>query len=245
MARITQRYTHKYDATHDTMRIIWAFIGSFVVVALLEKIRYKLSLPRGLTAIINLTFFIWIPVVSEISKKTFWPSWLPTWRYVRNTLGVKIDKNEALKLTFLFDGSLGGQWFPLIGVKSIEEPYRKEALFRFANHIASGYGWSDPFPEYEDRSKNDKNSRNNDEKNNENLSQHSDRNQAAKQEALRAVGVNKNNATWEEIKHSYRRKIMQYHPDRYVNEDPELIKYAEEMAKKINEAYAYLRSLEL
>lgn len=242
MAIITQRYTHEYDATHGTMRFVWAVFGLIFAFAILEDIENRLNFPDWLRIVVNLAALLLAPVATiEISKRTFWPDWLPTWRYVRKKLGVSVDKNEAAKLSFLFDGSLGGQWFPLNGMKSIEEPYRKEALFRFANHIAGSYGWNDPFPEYADKPGSASTSQNQSGENP--FSSVPDRNKDARLEALRVVGVFNESASWDEIKQSYRRKIMQYHPDRYAKDEPEVLKYAEEMTKKINKAYEFLSSL--
>ncbi len=53
------------------------------------------------------------------------------------------------------------------------------------------------------------------------------------------LGV-KHNATKDEIKKAYREKMKAYHPDKFTNQPEWVNKQAEEMSKKINEAYEIL-----
>jgi hypothetical protein len=52
------------------------------------------------------------------------------------------------------------------------------------------------------------------------------------------------NATFDEIKKAYRKKIMEYHPDRVASLGPELKRLVEEMTKKINTAFAELERIQ-
>jgi ADP-ribose pyrophosphatase YjhB (NUDIX family) len=45
------------------------------------------------------------------------------------------------------------------------------------------------------------------------------------------------NATKDEIKKAYRRKIQEYHPDRFINQPEWVMKEAEKMSKILNKAY--------
>ncbi len=53
------------------------------------------------------------------------------------------------------------------------------------------------------------------------------------------LGV-KPNATQDEIKRAYRQKMNEYHPDKFMNQPEWVRKEAEEMSKKLNEAYEAL-----
>jgi hypothetical protein len=53
------------------------------------------------------------------------------------------------------------------------------------------------------------------------------------------LGV-KPNATKDEIIKAYRQKIKEYHPDKFMNQPEWVRKQAEEMSKKLNEAYEAL-----
>jgi DnaJ-domain-containing protein 1 len=45
----------------------------------------------------------------------------------------------------------------------------------------------------------------------------------------------------EEIRKAYREAVKKYHPDKFLNQPPELAKAAEEKTKRINSAYSILR----
>ena len=47
-------------------------------------------------------------------------------------------------------------------------------------------------------------------------------------------------STFEPIKQAYRRKISQFHPDKFAGERPEVVQTMEETAKRLNAAYTYL-----
>ena len=53
------------------------------------------------------------------------------------------------------------------------------------------------------------------------------------------LGISRN-ATQDEIKKAYRDKIKEYHPDRFINQPKWIRKEADEMSKKLNEAYEVL-----
>jgi hypothetical protein len=58
--------------------------------------------------------------------------WIPTYLYVRLSLGIKVSPSEAAQLTFLFSGDY---WYPLSEIKTLKPEERKKALFNFANNI--------------------------------------------------------------------------------------------------------------
>jgi len=190
------------------------------------------------TIIIIAYFFVGYFWSIILINKTIWPFWLPTFLYVRMTLRTSITGAEAAKLSYLFDGTLGGQWYPFRAIKKIETGYRKEALFRFANKIADDNNWVHPFDMPEDRAREEFQRQRT-----EDGRQKSTRTSASEPEveySLNILGLYAVPSNFDVIKQAYRRKIREFHPDKFVDEKPDVLKYVEETAKRINAAYAYL-----
>ena len=151
------RFTHGYDLLFK----IGAMVGGVMIVAagadLLSPISN--SIERGLKSS-NLEWvwliLMWAYIIGGyigaimLLGKTILPYWLPTYLHVRFSIFTKITPNEAEQLGFLFDGSLGGVWYPLSAIRKIDPEFRREALFRFANKIAAEHGWQKPFAMPED-----------------------------------------------------------------------------------------------
>jgi len=57
---------------------------------------------------------------------------------------------------------------------------------------------------------------------------------------LRALGFHEAPSSFEPIKQAYRRKISQFHPDKFAGERTEVVQTMEETAKRLNAAYTYL-----
>ena len=176
-------------------------------------------------------------------NKTILPTWLPTFLHVRFTLFTKISPREAERLHFLFDGSLGGKWYPLGYLRKIDPDYRRETLFRFANQIATDHGWRHPFQMQEDRvswetPRSADGARSSEQAQGPQPSPSTTEAQVAA--ALRILGLQDPPTSFDPIKHAYRRKISQFHPDKFAGERPEVIHYREETAKRLNAAYTFL-----
>lgn len=241
------RFTHGYDLLHK----IGSMVGGFMVVAaagdLLGRIFYPVE--RYLEGhgygwvwgIVIIAYAIggYIGALLLLTK-TVLPYWLPTYLHVRFSLFIKITPAEAERLSFLFDGSLWGAWYPCSGFRKIDPEFRREALFRFANKIADENKLRRPFVMPEDRfaeaGKRQEQSHRG--------SQQANTAQATPDvrvaECLNILGLTAMPATFAAIKTAYRRKIGEFHPDKFAGEKPEVLQYAEEMAKKLNVAYAYL-----
>ena len=58
--------------------------------------------------------------------------------------------------------------------------------------------------------------------------------------ALEILGLNQRPDDFEVVKKAYRRKISEFHPDKFIEERPEVVRYAEETSKRLNVAYAFL-----
>ena len=64
----------------------------------------------------------------------------------------------------------------------------------------------------------------------------------AKRDYYEVLGVARNGSE-EEIRKSFRRKAMEYHPDKIVSKGlpEEFLKFAEEKFKEVNEAYEMIK----
>lgn len=244
------RFTHLYDLIHK----IGTMAGGFMVTAAGVDILNPLSrlIEQELTRygwnwlwiVIVVAYFIggYLAAIFLINK-TILPIWLPTFLYVRFTLFTKITPREAERLQFLFDGSLGGKWYPLGYLREIDPDYRREALFRFANQIAADRGWRHPFQMPEDRvswetPQSAHGARSSEQAQGSQPSPATTEAQVAA--ALRILGLQDPPTSFDPIKHAYRRKISQFHPDKFAGERPEVIHYREETAKRLNAAYTFL-----
>jgi hypothetical protein len=244
------RFTHGYDLLSK----IGAMVGGIMLVSAGADLLSPISnlLEHGLKR--NNLEWIWIILMWAyiiggyigaimLLGKTILPYWLPTYLHVRFSLFTKITPDEAERLGFLFDGSLGGGWYPLALIRKIDREFRREALFRFANKIAAEHGWRRPFAMPEDNI----NKQRQQSQQRANTSDQTTQNGRSQPTAdaqisvcLEILGLNQMPASFEAIKLAYRRKIKEFHPDKFAGERPEVIQYAEEISKRLNVAYEFL-----
>lgn len=247
------RYTHGFDLLHKIGNVVGgiAVLGaaSSIVSPIgdqIELLLKKLGLEWvWLIIILAYAIFGYVGAIILINK-TIWPSWLPTYLYVRLWLITPIKIEEARKLDYLFDGSLNGQWYPLRAIRKIESEYRKEALFRFANKVADDYGWAHPFEMPEDRARKQYRQQSEREQDKSRGDQQKYTSTGISSEvecSLKILGLDSLPSNFDLIRQAYRKKIKQFHPDKFAGEKPEVLKYAEETSKRINGAYGFLEKL--
>lgn len=245
------RFTHGYDLLHKI-----ALMGGAVTVALLaSEIVEPLSQPLKYFLANRDLDWIWVVLVIAYAigsyvgsvvllTRTVLPYWLPTLLYVRTALFTTVSADEATRLSFLFDGSLDGGWYPLGFLRKIEREYRREALFQFANKIAAQHQFVRPFPEAEPQPKARQQAHQH-----AHREAHQERTQQETAQSahelqiaacLKILGLSSMPERFDVIRMAYRRKISQYHPDKFAGDKPEVVQYGEEMSKRINQAYAYL-----
>lgn len=147
---------------------------------------------------------------------------------------MKINPVEAGQLSYLFDGSMGGVWYPLGSIRKIDPNYRREALFDIANAIATKRGWAPPFAYPKDHIK--KKTRNNNYQSDANEKyggqQHQIDGDLQDWESLKILGLYEMPLKFDSIKQAYRRKISEYHPDKFAGDSIEVVNYAEKQSKK-------------
>lgn len=244
------RFTHGYDLLFK----IGTMAGSIMLVAVGSELLSPIS--NALESGLKQKNFEWIWIILmwiyiiggyigaiRLLRKTIIPYWLPTYLHVRFSLFTKVTPDEADHLGFLFDGSLGGTWYPLGSIRKIDREFRREALFRFANKIAAEHGLRRPFAMPEDsinqqRHQSQKRANTSDQNARNGHSQPTVDVQVSV--CLEILGLNQMPASFEDIKIAYRRKIKEFHPDKFAGERPEVIRYAEETSKRLNVAYAFL-----
>lgn len=175
--------------------------------------------------------------------KTVLPPYLSTYCYVNYTLGTKVDTIEASKLSFLFDGDLGGVWYPLRSLRKLDPEFRREALFAIANEIAAKHRLYPPFPpkQKQERKSDEQQYRRSEGQDHAGSSQGSQPQidpQTA--EYLGTLGFENMPANHEILRSAYLVRLKEFHPDKFATERTEIVRLMEEKTKKINLAYEYL-----
>ena len=243
------RYTHGFDLIHQYGRICGSLMllgFSAVLVEPAVKPIERFFDYAGLTWLFVILaiglFFSGLFGSAVLLEKTIWPSWLPSYCYVRLSLRTPITAKEAEKVGFLFDGTLGGSWYPLKSIKKLDPEFRKEFLFRFANKIAQEYGWVRPFTMPEDRAREAFESQRRSESNSgtQSRSAQSTGISPELEYCSKMLGLTGLPSDFAQVKQAYRRKVREFHPDMFAGENPDVIRYAEEATKRINVAYALL-----
>ena len=241
------RFTHGYDLLFK----IGGMVGGIMIVAAGADLISPISnsIERGLKSsnlewlwiILMLAYLIggYIGAIMLLGK-TILPYWLPTYLHVRFSIFTKITPDEAERLSFLFNGSLGGIWYPLGSIRKIDPEFRREVLFRFANKIATENRWRKPFEMPEDSIAGKRQQSNNSHQ----FAGNAERQQAPQDQhavvCLQILGFREMPKSFDAIKLAYRRKIREFHPDKFAGERAEVLQCAEEASKRLNVAYAYL-----
>lgn len=247
----TLRFTHGYDVLFSIGTIVGGVTlvaaGAELLAPISNLIEEKLNLSNSDWAKIILILAYWMfGYVAAIAllRKTILPDWLPTYLHVRFSIFTKISSEEATKVSFLFDGSLGGVWYPLNTIGKIDAEFRREALFRFANKISIERGWRKPFEMPEDSfvSQQQQSQHHDSHKSKENAAKQRERLNQQTLVCLKILGLYEIPKSFDVIKLAYRRKIREFHPDKFAGERAEVLQYAEEISKRLNVAYAFLEN---
>lgn len=136
-------YTHGYDHFYKLLTIFGGFIGGVSAMSIPTMF---LSVPgdNSVSALSHLVLALACGIaggaltVSVI--KTLLPEWIPTYMYVRFSLGIPITQIEAQKLDFLFSGSHDGYWLPLTEISKLRPEEKHRALLLAANSAAQKIG---------------------------------------------------------------------------------------------------------
>ena len=233
------RFTHPFDLLMKLVIWVASIATGIAFVGLLSFA--GLETDSGIFEII--LFFVGTVISSIFFTK--WINPFSTKCYLSAFCGTNVTYHEAEELAFLFDGSLGGKWYPFTDLKNIPKEYRKKILFEFINKM---WGYA---TQYEKTQKNTQTSSSQNEsyynKSTQNTRTEETKSTNTKEKiypnnymlACNIMGLNFN-LTKDELKSKYRELMKQYHPDLYSGENYEMKKFAEAKTIEINTAYEYL-----
>jgi hypothetical protein len=246
--RIRIRWTHIFNLLIQFP--IW--IGSIACGAIPSLIFYEL-LDINIPDIVSIILFI----IGAIFGGFYLSKWLQpiaTMWYLSVFCNTSVSFKEAEELTFLFDGSLNGKWYPFKDLINIPKEYRKKILYEFAERLM-GYRFKTN-PYYKKQTYNTYSQRTSSENSGKTFTDgnfHRERNNktATNNENVENIyGDNYLKAcsimglglkfTYDELKSKYRELMKQYHPDLFVNSNLEIRNIAENKTREINNAYEYL-----
>lgn len=221
---------------------LWVFIVSFIVHASKgSNILSSFQVPLFLAFCAGV--FVWVPwIVGRLL-----PRWVTSWLYLRISLRVSVSWEEARKVSFLFDGTRNGEHRPCWFLRDLHEDIRLDALKKTANHIADLWSMARPFDSSRAADHSPAASHG-----------HAKRKPASPNHesapargidlpdseevhaSLRVLDLYTKPQSFDEIKRAYRRKISEYHPDKFVGAKAGVVLCANEIAKSINTAYGHL-----
>lgn len=224
---------------------LWAFIVSFIVHAFKgSNILPTFQIPLFLALCAGV--FVWVPwLVGRLL-----PRWITSWLYLRISLRVPVSREEARKVSFLFDGTRNGAHCSCWFLRDLHEDIRLDALKKAANQVADLWSMAPPFDLPRAVVHNSAASRD-----------HTKHKSASPghepaptrgidlpdseeiHASLRVLDLYTKPQSFDEIKRAYRRKISEYHPDKFVGAKAEVVRCANEIAKSINTAYGYLEEI--
>jgi hypothetical protein len=241
--------THLWDRWFKRLYTGINFVSAVAFISIIFSI-YELiclNIPKSYSGWEALAAFIVIIVSFRytplITRRLFSFYWVASYLYAKLTLGIKLNKEEAQSVNFIFIGSetVGGKWYPLTNLKEVDVDIRKEMLFHMVNLIAIEHGHQRIFGDiYFKRL----------------FFARSDfaQNESSKQskphssidfmlnKSLSILGFKDIPNDFESIKSSYRSKIKDFHPDKFSQEGEEIKLKIEEIAKEINGAYEFLKN---
>ena len=150
----------------------------------------------------------------------------------------KVTYFEGKNISFLFNGSISGKWYPFSMLKDIPEEYRKQVVFEFADRIG---GINNKKQNKTTRDENKQEDPNSSYKQKESTVNNEPQYTKEYIQACRILDINLNHSK-EELKSKYRKQMLKYHPDLYANADAAIKSFVEDKARIINNAYEYLEN---
>lgn len=229
------RCTHMFDFVYQMiLGLASLMVGGTVWVAIAPVFRWVetagtlAGLPEGVSGVVAGVIAGAGLLASCIGAglllgRTILPPALSSYLYVRLWLFTPITWRQAQYVTFLFEGGLGERWYPLTELRKVPRQYRTQVLLEFADRVLTGGVTGatreapspPPSPPQADPGR-------------------------ARYERSCAVLGLAPGASFGDVKAAYRNLMRRFHPDIFARLRPQLRWFAEEKAKEINEAYAYL-----
>jgi hypothetical protein len=221
------KYTHVFDMFEKLL--CFALPLAAVGVSLYFIISISIPIALGLAA------GVWV------AGRLFLPKLLrpiSTWLYLFCYCGTIVSYTDAAKLSFLIDGSMGGQWWTLLEIRNIPFRQRKELLYQFAESKGAARFSRKEKPQtqqtYSQENKYHQNTKTQQEAK-PTVQQYTEqyKNACSLFDIKPAFAEN-------ELKESYHNMIKQYHPDLYASAAPEIRHLVEEKSREVIASYTYL-----
>jgi hypothetical protein len=167
---------------------------------------------------------------------------ISTWLYLFIYCGTIVSFRNAAKLSFLLDGSMGGQWWTLREIRNIPFRQRKELLYQFAETKGAARFLRKEKPQTQQTYSRKSNYQNKYHQNTGTQQEVKPTTPQYTEQYIKACSLFdiKPVFTENELKESYHTIIKQYHPDLYANAAPELESLVEEKSRVIIASYNYL-----
>jgi len=141
-------YTHGYDLAFTVTGIMGVISGAAAANGAAQEILDIDTWPKQLDHV-KLVVLIGSSLGGLIGASIVFRrlrEWIPTFLYARLNLGIPITREDAKKVSFLFDGSMDGNWLKLRDFKEIPGPFRYIMLLHTANKVAAEMGYATPYP---------------------------------------------------------------------------------------------------
>lgn len=248
------RYTHGYDLMY---KVVFGIFFIFLLFALIDIADPVISrLERGLKTFDEGDWLAPVALLMLLAaaivvcfwtlKRTLLPDWLPTFLFCWDEYRIRLSADEAQRITFILNGSVNETWYSFGPLKRVPKELRKEVLYQLANRIAVQWNRAKPFdvPDWEELERESKAREEaaQEEKGKEGESQArvSKARDIQLRVSLEVLGLSEAPKEFSVVRSAYRRRVSEFHPDRFQGEKPEVLATAEEMTKRINQAYRYL-----
>ena len=129
--RIKIRFTHFFDLIRKILLVPLVAACGIIPSLLIAEISFN-----GFIQFLSFVSFVVGTLIGGYFLSAITEP-LSTILYLFFSCGVKITYQESKKITFLFDGSLSGKWYPLTFLKNIPKEDRKSLIFDFAEKVKS------------------------------------------------------------------------------------------------------------
>jgi len=213
-------------------------LGTFVGSHLRGQVSESVATVLGIASFLALFWVVAWGVFNSVFQR-----WICDWIYLRCIVWIPVTRSEAKATAFLFDGSLGG-WWPLVGIRKVPRQHRRLAFQVTANDIAISHQLAPPFAAVEEMRAAAEKARREAEQRAAQANTKAERQRAmeeADRSALAELGLTSLATSFEEIRNAYRRRVGQFHPDRFANAPAPVQERFKQRTQSINAAYSHLQ----
>jgi hypothetical protein len=223
MAQTILKYTHVFDMVEKILCFALAVAVALGVGYLLIPVHLLVGLGAAAAA-----YFGGRILFTKLLKP------VSTFLYLFFYCGTIISYTDAAKVSFLLDGSLGGQWWTLLEIRNIPFKQRREILYQFAESKGA--------PRFERKKKTETNQTNTTNQNTTTQQEAKPTTPQYTEQYVKACSLFDLKPTFSEseLKTSYHKMMKQYHPDLYATAAPEIKDFVEGKSRELIASYNYL-----